>query len=223
MLLTAMCCAFLGFMLFRNESGVVKEYMNPAPKVAGAYADRQVGERFEFGRYPQGVNGEVKPITWRVLRRDDKSLLVIAEQGLDCKRYNEQYVSTTWASCTLRRWLNEEFIKRAFSEQEQSSIKTSEIPNNAGPPTKDLIFLLSVDEASSLFTDDSNRICKPTDYAVKNGVYTFSYGNSWWWLRSRGSCSYRAALVSNCGFISINGYYVIDNVGSVRPALRLTI
>ena len=54
------------------------------------YANAQVGDRFRFGCYPQVPNGEVKPIVWRVLKRDSDGLLVIAEQGLDCKKYNEK-------------------------------------------------------------------------------------------------------------------------------------
>ena len=87
--------------------------------------DKQVSDRFEFGRYPQGANGEVEPITWRVLQRNSDSLLVIAEQGLDAKPYNEEFCDITWADCTLRRWLNGEFFNKAFNEQEQSLIKTS--------------------------------------------------------------------------------------------------
>ncbi|MCR4784918.1 MAG: OmpH family outer membrane protein [bacterium] len=184
---------------------------------------KQVGDRFEFGHYPQGANGEVKPITWRILRHNSDGYLVIAEQGLDCKKYNEEYCDITWADCTLRRWLNDEFYKKAFSSEEQSLIKTASICNNAGPSTDDRIFLLSTDEATSFFANDKDREAKPTAYATKNGAYTRSdsdqwKGNTWWWLRSRGRNSGRAADVYSNGTVHSYGVNVNILDGSVRPA-----
>ena len=129
---------------------------------------------FDFGRYPQDANGEVKPITWRVLKRDSDSLLIISEKCLDVKLYNEKCVDITWAECTLRAWLNGEFFIRAFNEQEQSLIKTSNLANNAGPSTEDRVFLLSVDEVKCLFADNDDRGCKTTAYAVKNAFHSDS-------------------------------------------------
>ena len=181
------------------------------------YAKKRVGERFRFGRYPQGVNDEVKPIIWRVLERDSNSLLVISERGLDAKPYNEKCCDVTWADCTLRRWLNGEFLGKAFSEQEQSLIQTSEIPNNAGLPTEDRIFLLSVDEVSRFLADGNDYACKPTHHAAKNGA------GSCWWLRSRGHTSCLAAYVYSRSGTYTSGGNVADLDGAVRPALRLAI
>ena len=208
----------------------------PTQAIAAVYASAQVGERFKFGCYPQGANGEVEPIVWRVLRRDSDGLLVIAEQGLDCKKYNEERAYITWADCTLRRWLNDEFFKEAFSSEEQSFIKTVNISNNAGPSTDDRIFLLSMDEARNLFANDRDRATKPTVYATKNGVYASGNderwkGNTWWWLRSRGDDGgYFAACVSIDGYVNSSGGYVYvncvpdsDGDVSVRPVCLLAI
>ncbi|MBQ7501293.1 leucine-rich repeat domain-containing protein [bacterium] len=188
------------------------------------YANKRVGERFEFGRYPQGENGEVKPIKWRVLRRDSDALLVISEYGLDAKPYNEKFETITWSACTLRRWLNGEFLQKAFSAQEQSLIKVSSLPNNAGPSTDDCVFLLSINEAESLFANDSDRIIKSTAYAIKRGTQTYCgvyAGNTWWWLRSRGSYDSNAADVSADGYIDDDG--VNNASAAVRPAFRIAI
>ena len=229
-LFLVICCA-LGVLLFRigvvggakeseipTPAAVVEELATSTPKIVENYVNAQVGDCFKFGRYPQGQNGEIEPIIWRVLKRNSDSLLVISEKALDAKPYNEEYVKVTWADCTLRRWLNKEFMNKAFSERERSLIKTVNISNNAGPSTKDRVFLLSVDEAQSLFTSYDDRKCESTDYAVKNGAYTY-IGSAWWWLRSRGSNSYDAASVYD-GFIN---YGVFRDGGSVRPAFRLAI
>ena len=190
------------------------------------YANARVGDRFSFGRYPQGPNGEVEPIAWRVLERESDSLLVISEKGLDAKPYNEKFCDVTWADCTLRRWLNKEFLNKAFSEQEQSLIKMSKLSNNAGPSTDDRIFLLSVYEATiNFFADHEDREAKLTAYAISNGARTPSdgeyAGNAWWWLRSCVYNSYCAAGISGLG--GVGGGKVDSYGGSVRPALRLVI
>lgn len=191
--------------------------------IIAAYANKRVGERFEFGRYPQGANGEAEPITWRVLRRDSDAMMVISEYGLDAKPYNEELESITWSKCTLRRWLNDEFLQKAFNPQEQSLIKVSSPSNNAGLSTDDRVFLLSIGEVKRLFADEKDRIAKVTAYAAKCGAYTYNEdGITWWWLRSRGCDVSDAAFVNLVGFIGCRG--LVDRTsGSVRPAFRIAI
>ncbi len=186
--------------------------------------DKQVGELFDFGRYPQGANGEIEPITWRVLQREADYLLAIAEKGLDCKQYNEKWCDITWADCTLRRWLNSEFYNEAFNEQERKCILKTSIVNNAGPDTEDYIFLLSVDEAKSLFADDGVRRAKPTEYTVKNGVHTSNNGCCVWWLRTRGGRDDYAAFEGSDGRgIGVYGIGVHDVCNAVRPAFIIAL
>ena len=197
------------------------ELNDPTILLRAAYADKQVGERVEFGRYPQGANGEVQPITWRVLRRDKDALLVISELGLDAKPYNKDYCSITWSDCTLRGWLNGEFLQKAFSDAEQSLIRTSRLANNAGPETDDRMYLLSIDEAKGLFANDDDRMIKSTAYAIKNGAGTNNAGDAWWWLRSRyGRDSFAADVNADGGFSSD---IVNDASAAVRPAFRIAI
>ena len=183
-----------------------------------------MGDRFEFGRYPQGAGGKVKSVTWRVLQREKDYLLVIAEKGLDCKPYDEKFTRITWADCSLRRWLNADFYNRAFNEQERALILPVRIAGDAGPATEDRVFLLSVEEAERLFADDNDRMAVPTAYAVQNGACTDDeYGCCWWWLRSRGCYDYRAAHVDYDGGVGDDGNYVDNVCSAVRPALKLAL
>ena len=192
------------------------------------YANKEVGDRFDFGRYPQGANGEVKPITWRVLKRDSDGLLVVSELGLDAKPYNEKFVRMAWADCTLRAWLNDEFFIRAFNEQEQSLIKTSNLTNNEGTYyTEDRVFLLSEGDARYLFAGNDERECKATAYAVGNGVIEaklprYIKSVHAWWLRSSRYYRGKAFFVDYSG-----GVYDHCDVSArhtaVRPALRLVL
>ncbi len=172
------------------------------------YVNKHVGDLFEFGCYPQGANGEIRPITWRVLQRDSDALLVISEYGLDTYPYDESLrVDMPWADCTLRAWLNGEFYYNAFNEQERELILKSHISNNgyssidclfsckAGPATDDYIFLLSIDELKSLFHTLSELKTYPTEFAVENKVaIDEDNGSCWCWLRS------------GC-FVMTNGYF----------------
>ncbi len=203
----------------------------PVNPLHAIYADKQVGECFDFGRYPQGANGEVEPITWRVLQRNADRLLVIAEQGLDCKPYHKArglfarlfVFACAWTDCSLRLWLNSEFYDKAFNKQERKCILKTSVVNNAGSNTEDCIFLLSVDEAERLFADDAARRAKPTKYAVKNGVYTKGADCCFWWLRSRGNRADHAAGVSIAGGVYSLGVLVNSDGLAVRPALKLAL
>lgn len=134
-----------------------------------------------FGHYWQedtngdGVadkNDAKQPIKWRVLSVDSNSAFLLADQNLDCKRYNVNYIAVTWETCTLRSWLNgydaaknknggdytsDNFIDNAFSSSEQSSILQNIHLNEDNPvygtdggnSTTEQIFLLSISEASN--------------------------------------------------------------------------
>ena len=159
-----------------------------------------------------------------MLRRGSDSLLVISEYGLDAKRYNEKFESITWSECTLRRWLNGEFLQQAFTAQEQSLIKVSSLSDKTGPSADDRMFLLSIDEAESLFPDNSDRAAKPTAYAIKKGAcINKNNGNVWWRLRSRGYRDSNAAYVLIDGGIHSYGGRVDDASVSVCPVFRIAI
>ncbi len=189
------------------------------------YVDKQVGECFEFGRYPQGANGEIAPITWRVLEREADYLLVIAVRGWERKWYKGYYergCDVIWAYSNIRRWLNSPFMSVAFNEQERKCILKTSIVNNEGPNTEDFIFLLSVDEAKSLFAKYTLRRAKPTRFAFDNDAHTDN-GYCCWWLRSRGSYGNYAACVETDGSVYDRGNCVNDDYRAVRPALKLAL
>lgn len=77
------------------------------------------GSIVTFGAYEQDNNtGNGKEaIEWLVLDYDaaNNRALVISLYALDCKPYNTEKKNVTWEKCTLRAWLNNEFIQAAFS------------------------------------------------------------------------------------------------------------
>ena len=184
-----------------------------------------VGSYVTLGSYPQTQDGDDNtPIEWLVLENDGETALLISRYALDCKPFNEKLEPTTWETCTLRGWLNNEFYNRAFSTEEKQYIlqsdvsadKNPEYSTNPGNATKDKVFLLSIVEADKFFKSNDARKCAPTDYAIQQGTYTSdSYkvegrDTCWWWLRSPGYRSNYAAGVYRSGSLDDYGYDVND-------------
>ena len=150
-----------------------------------------------FGNYPHGSDGTVQPIEWDVLKREGNKALLISKNVLTARRFDEK--SNVWADSEIRRWLNNEFLNTAFKEEEKAAILYQELPDVG---TTDNVFLLSDNEAESLYKSDAAR-CKD---------------ELWWWLRSPYSSSdHITGIVDYHGSLGI-GSADNDHVG-VSPAL----
>lgn len=216
------------------KAGKRNKYTKEEPKVpanpAYDFGNVSVGSVIKFGNYPQNRRDKKEPIEWRVLAVESEKALVISKYALDCKKYNEEFKKTSWEECTLRKWLNNDFINSAFSNTEQSLILLSEVTadknpkhnTNQGNDTDDRVFLISAKEAEQYFKNDEDRKCAPTKFAVNNGAYQYE-GQCWWWLRSLGSCSLNATIVFGNVFLDFIGSDVHVNNGSVRPALWINL
>lgn len=193
----------------------------------------KVGSHINFGTYEQDNNTSngKEDVEWLVLEVKDGKALVISKYALDCKQYNTSYTDVTWETCTLRKWLNNDFIDAAFSADEKAMIptvtvsadKNPEYSTNPGNATQDQVFLLSITEANKYFSSDSARQCEPTDFAVANGAWESDSGNCWWWLRSPGGSQYGAAYVDLGGDVYVGGYGVSSDNYAVRPALWIDL
>ena len=186
------------------------------------------GDIIKFGNYPQDNNGSKSPIEWLVLDVNENEALLISRYGLDCKQYHNVRSDITWEDCDLRKWLNNDFIKSAFSEEEAKKIKVSELKNEnnlqyntrGGNDTKDRIFCLSITEAKQYFRRDRDRQCQPTAYAQKHGV-SVNYDCCYWWLRSPGFSRSFVTGVDAYGALCLSGCLVDFDLRAVRPALRI--
>lgn len=159
---------------------------------------------------PFGTDGE----NWIVLDKRENKVLVISEQLIAKKQYHEANAAITWGNCTLRKWLNDEYLNSAFSDSERKAILSTTVVNKdnaaygtaGGNDTTDYIFLLSIDEVKKYLSTDEARVA-----TYKDG------GADWWWLRSPGRLSNSAADVYSHGSVSASGNRV-RNYGGVRPA-----
>ena len=219
----------------------------PTPKpTATPKSSIAVGSYVSFGHYPQTAAGtDDTPIEWLVLEVQGNKALLISKYGLDAQPYNTAWEEVTWETCTLRTWLNNDFLNRAFTAMEQKAIVTTNVDNSksqgypnwdttGGNNTRDQVFLLSFAEANKYFnvtgggTYNIDSRVTPTAYAKYVGAYTSS-GNKttdgvdagWWWLRSPGNEPGYAMLVHYVGSLSF--YFVAHTAGCIRPALWVNL
>lgn len=188
----------------------------------------RVGSYVKFGHYPQQEKGtDNTPIEWLVLEKKGDKVLLLSRYALDSQPYYTKLRVVTWENCSLRLWLNDEFIYKAFTASENGAIALSRIDNSreqsvsntlGGNDTQDKIFLLSSAEVEKYFPDKADRTCAPTAYADKQGVYVHQRtGNVWWWVRSPGKTQ---STVASINFEGGRTDYGVDRVsGGVRPAL----
>ena len=199
----------------------------------------KVGDIVYFGAYEQDNNTSngKENIEWLVLAKENNRVLVISDKALDCQPYNSSGTRVTWETCSLRTWLNTDFVNDAFSDGEKAMIPTVTVSTDKNPQydtdpgnaTKDRVFLLSIVEAEKYFTSDEARKCVPTEYAISNGAYTsdsYTKGGKatcWWWLRSPGCYQSSAAFVDVDGSVGRGGHYVDNDISAVRPAMWISI
>lgn len=187
------------------------------------FANLKEGDIVEFGKYCSQNNRIKEPVKWRILLREGNRALLITDKGIDCRQYHESNTGVTWAECSLREWLNNEFMENCFDKEEQRQILSTKLSNDAGGDIEDKVFLLSVNEARSFFRDDADRRCTVTCYGKNNGSWISNAGNCYWWLRSCDYASIRAVCVLNDGSIYSRGSFVDSENKSVRPALWLNL
>ncbi|WP_406043852.1 DUF6273 domain-containing protein [Succinimonas sp.] len=190
----------------------------------------KTGGYVKFGSYPQNNGSPADPIEWLVLEVKGNEALLVSRYGLDCKPYNEEFADVTWEDCDLRKWLNNDFLNKAFTEEEQSRIKLSELVNDdnleyeisGGNDTQDRIFCLSLAEAVHFFKNDRKGECRATEYARNQGSWVNS-GNGCckWWLRTPGLSEDFCSYVHSVGGFDLSGCLVSHGDYAVRPALRL--
>lgn len=182
-----------------NESqklydGIIKIH----PEIPFKYA--KVGDRVYFGKYSND-DSEKKTIDWIVLAKEKNRVLVISDDAIDNKPYEESASHASWETCSLRKWLNDRFYKAAFSKTEQDYIMTSKVTADKNPeydtdPGKDSmdkLFLLSVTEVEKYLKDKINRECQ---------LINIKYDYCDWWLRTPGKNEEYTSIVDWDGWIT---------------------
>ncbi len=176
--------------------------------------DIKAGDAVKFGSYEQDndlMNGK-EPIEWEVLDIVDGKALLISRYVLDEHRYNDSYDIVTWETCSLRKWMNEDFYNAAFGEDEKSKIALTELKHmdnpyidggKGGNDTLDKVFCLGCDDIEKY-------------YGFNIGYYEYQklfnpYLNAKKIESNTGDGGYSRQLL-----IDATPYAECDNIGGVR-------
>ena len=186
-------------------------------------------DKITFGNY-----------NWQVLDIKDGRVLIITEDIIELRWYNDDFVDITWAECELRKYLNNEFYN-TFNLDEKAKIiavKNSNPDNpwfktKGGIDTTDNIFLLTLEEVCEYFGDSKkNLMVKGSQKWLiddeNNQKRQVKYRGEyhWWRLRSPGYYGRTSASINAKGNVYVRGNGVFGRPrdgGGVRPALWLKI
>ena len=175
--ITAFLCVS-GVIVFLLARNIWKENHKP---------EYHVGDTIKFGKYEQdGLFNKKEDIEWIVLSVEEDRILVVSKYALDAIPYNLSSEDVTWETSYVRKWLDENIYKRAFSKKEKEKILSVTLHNpdnpyygsEGGNDTEDHVFCLSLEEAEKYFGNyneyyendgfgyNQNLICEPTQYAI---------------------------------------------------------
>ena len=200
-----------------------------------------------FGRYEQDRNREngPEPLQWIVLEAQDGKALLLSRYGLEGKPFHKDFDDTSWENCSLRAWLNDDFLNRAFDGEEQAAILLTDVDNSAAQEhsdlevgdqnaTQDRVFLLSYAEASrclgridagwgSETLNNPKARMTPTPYALSKSVTRITEDSTaygMWWLRSPETVDGHASAITNGYLLTV---YADDKHVCVRPVIRVDL
>lgn len=169
--------AFLLAVLLLAGSAIAENFHN--------YDKKQGGYTYvTFGTFPEDKNGSVAPILWRVLETDGKEAYLLTEYIVDVHYVHLDTVAyryLEWNESDLFAYLQNEFLPRAFSVQEQQALLQR---------TEDggLVSLPQIDDIRNKaygFTDNKSRECEGTAYAKSIGLFQYNDHNSPWVSRNK--------------------------------------
>ena len=192
----------------------------------------EVGGSIYFGSYEQDnklENGK-ETIEWTVLDIKNNKMLVISTQILDVVPFSSTNGDISWHNSYIRDWINESFYDVAFNDIDKQMILSTYLNNswdndlygkNDEIPSKDYVFLLSLDEVEyyrhSVKCEDSWVVSKPTEIAIKKGIKVDEKLASIWWLRSSYNVNARVDNTTTHIETFINAY-LVNNVGEIKQS-----
>ena len=231
---TPIVCTVIAFVIVLNTVIIPVQKKNSfiatyGQEIYDKFGLVEKGKYIKFGTYEQDNNTSngKEDIEWLVLEVKDGKALLISKYILDGKPYNEKDTGDNyWEICTLRKWLNNDFISAAFLADEKAMIPTVTVSAdknprckaNPGKATQDQVFLLSITEVNKYFMSDDARRCRVTSYVVAKDL-SYSDKTYHWWLRSPLDSGYADAI----SFAGEVYWYYTEGVCGVRPALWIDL
>lgn len=230
--------ALLDGLSYRDSEEKLQSMKSQHPQAFLGGAD--VGDTVTFGTYEQNNNYSDgnENIEWVVIdKQEDKIMVVskyiIAEQPFNTT--NEGHIS--WENCTLRKWLNNDFLNEAFSGAEKNLItdttvfSTEYLVVGATYSTTDKVFLLSENERNMLSSVDALKgivtesVIAVFSDAANSDVANINPSNfePLWWLRT--TWEYADDPCASVVYrVDYDGWtYAVEENAGVRPAMWISL
>lgn len=96
-------------------------------------------------------------VSWLTIATKDDQSLLMSKSVLAFKPYDTSGTNSLWEHASLRRWLNEDFYAKAFSDDEKQSILPTQLDSTDESSEADNVFLLSIDEAKTYLDDQTMK------------------------------------------------------------------
>ena len=160
----------------------------------------------ELYKFKNGKYFRVEPISWRVMKYEDKTLYLLSEKCLDCREYHSIPKMVYWEETEIRNWLNNEFYNIAFNETEKALMEKIDDDYVTLPLIEDLTSAdLTFD---TTFNITPTRESLPTDYAMEQGAYSGPSGTCYWWYKlPYGNASLSSFVYDNGGLLNYSGAF----------------
>lgn len=192
---------------------VIPEKDNTPVQISSDSASYKVGDEIKFGKFEQNNEPDTgrEDIVWIVAEKNGTKLTLISKYCLASMSYHTAQKEVTWAECSLRKWLNEDFINASFSEPEKKivmNVKHGEIFDSA--------YIL--DEATfERYTKES--------FWGETSLTEFAKGQGdthYMWLRSdeKSQAAPRGTL---SGELVTDGDPIVNQLLAVRPVINIDL
>lgn len=149
---------------------------------------------------------------WLILEKEDPNVFLVKSLPVNGVAYNDSSKKkVSWKNCTLRKYLNHQFMEENFCEEAANHIITTtvEVPKRENKPTEtqhitmDQLFLLNAEQAEQYQDILSNYLRD-------------------WWLINPGANKNTAQFVSY-GKLMKYGYDMSDRNIYIRPAMWISL
>lgn len=185
-----------------------------------------VGQKVFLGKFSYDA-WEEKFLEWEILNINKDGALLWSTKCIDTFQFSEGRTNFGWHKSYIRNWLNNDFMKTAFSEEEQLFIQKVKLESNINPTsmmkqmveTIDQIFILDLADFEKYNINCSCLKSKATPYAKRKGINCLAQLDAQYWLRSPGNTMNTQMFVDEYGKCDVYGNYVHATGKGVRPAL----
>ncbi|MCH5251871.1 MAG: hypothetical protein J1F22_02755 [Lachnospiraceae bacterium] len=121
------------------------------------FSEAELGKPVTFGKYQ-----------WLVLENREDTVLLAKAAAIEDLAYHDKAEKTKWETCSLRRYLNEEFLQETFTAKEQELIQTKS-------STQDKLFILDkseVEEYQDILKEKTHHLRLRDSGAGKTTAFT---------------------------------------------------